>query len=50
MYTGRGGDTAHTFMIGGAIGVGKTYTGRGEDTAHTLLMGGNNWGGDTTQH
>ena len=22
----RGGDTAHTFLIGGTIGVGKTYT------------------------
>ena len=32
------GDTAHTFLIWGTIGLGKTYTGRG-GTAHTLLMG-----------
>ena len=35
----RRGDTAHTFLMGGTIGVGKKYTGGG-DTAHTLLMGG----------
>ena len=35
-----GGDTAHTFLIGGT----KTYTGRG-DTTHILFIEGTFWVG-----
>ena len=46
--TGRG-DTTHTFLMEGAIGVGRKHKLRGVDTAHTLLMGEQFWVG-TPQH
>ena len=43
-----GGDTTHTFLMGGTTGVGEKYTGGGHRTY--FVDGGNNRGGDTAQH
>ena len=44
----RRGDTAHTFLMGETIGVGKKYTGGGHRTY--FVDGGNNWGGDNAHY
>ena len=47
-----GGDTAHTFLMGGTIGVGKPHNIEKMGGGHRTYFfdGGNNWGGDTAQH